>query len=175
VTSQSGRRQSQAAKAQFRLTWAIREANVVPLRHSDTPRQGVYTSTRRSTSNNDSLLLLTTRFSLRRTLFVSSEKSPTVITTTHTRLSFINQQSCSLLLPFLLFSWPLSRPSSLRALDPAHALTFTSSSLADGTRTVSERIFRSIVQVHRLTLDSSPRPPRCPHLQRLRQAAWQEL
>jgi hypothetical protein len=64
----------------------------------------------------------------------------------HTRLFFyFNLQSCSLLLLFLPLSWPLSRPSSLRALEPAHALTFTSSSLVDGTRTVSIRIIRSIM------------------------------
>jgi hypothetical protein len=49
-----------------------------------------------------------------------------------------NLQSCSLLLLlFLLFSWPLCLPFSLRALELALALMSTSSSLVDGTRTVS--------------------------------------
>lgn len=85
----------------------------------------------------------------------------------HTRFC-PNQQSCLLNLPFLLFSWPPSRPSSLRALDPAHALMSTSSSLADGTRTVSCQIESSgAMKPLADTLVPSPRPSRRTRLQRL--------
>jgi hypothetical protein len=61
---------------------------------------------------------------------------------THSRyitlVNSLNLQSCSLLLLlFLLFSWPPCPLFSLRALELALAQMFTSSSLADGTRTVS--------------------------------------
>lgn len=60
----------------------------------------------------------------------------------HTHL-FTNQQSCSPHSLFLPLSWPRFRPFSLRARDPALALTSTSLSLADGTRTVRHSTIHS--------------------------------